>query len=69
MICSQSQILKKDVYLIEMIHKQSKEPLLHLKAIYFVRPTQENLKAIKENIKNPRFSEFYLCNYLFQSEN
>lgn len=61
MICSQSQILKKDVYLIEKINKQSNEKLTHLKAIYFVRSTTENLDIIKLNLKEARFSEYYLC--------
>ena len=47
--------------MIEKIKNQSSEKLLHLKALYFVRPTKENLNIIAVNLKNARFSEFYIC--------
>lgn len=58
LICSQSQILKKNVYLIETIENPSKEKLLHLNAIYFVRPTEENITKLIAEIKERRFNEY-----------
>ena len=46
LIFSQSKILKKDVYLIERIEAPGEGKMLHLKAVFFIRPTEENLKAI-----------------------
>ena len=62
MICSQSQILKKNVYLIETIEKASAEKLLHLGAIYFIRPTDDNMNKLIKEIKDPRFREYNICN-------
>jgi len=42
LIISQSQILKKNVYLIETIENMSQEKMMHLNVIFFVRPTEEN---------------------------
>lgn len=39
LVYSQSQILKRDVYLIEKIEKQSDQKLQHMKVVYLVRPT------------------------------
>ena len=61
MVCSQSQILKKGVYLIERIEKGSKEKLHHLNAFYFVRPTEDNINSILRELKAPRFKDYYLC--------
>lgn len=61
LICSQSQILKKNVYLIELIEKTSPEKLLHLSSIYFVRPTEDNINKLIKEIKDPRFREYNLC--------
>jgi len=58
LICSQSQILKKNVYLIETMEKASTEKLLHLSVIYFIRPTEDNLYKLANEIKNPRFREY-----------
>jgi len=32
-----------------------------MKAIYFIRPTSENLNDILSEIKNPKYSEYYIC--------
>ncbi|KAL4473622.1 hypothetical protein ABPG74_022486 [Tetrahymena malaccensis] len=32
----------------------------HLKAIYFIRPTEENLKLLQKEIEKPRFAEYYI---------
>ena len=62
LICSQSQILKKNVYLIETMEKASTEKLLHLSVIYFIRPSEDNLYKLANEIKNPRFREYNVCN-------
>ena len=43
LVYSQSQILKRDVYLIERIEALEYNELPHLKGIIFVRPTAINL--------------------------
>lgn len=55
LICSQSQILQKDVYLIERIEQKQKEKMIHLKAIYFIRPTFSNMEMLEEELKDPRY--------------
>lgn len=44
--------------------------MLHLKAIYFVRPTKENIDLIKKEIKDPRFAEYYInfTNHIFNQD-
>ena len=46
-IYTQSKLYKNDVYLIQKI-EDVKEKLLHLKGVYFVRPTKENILLIKQ---------------------
>jgi len=53
--------LKKNVYLVELIENPSKEKLLHLNAIYFVRPTDENVQRIINEVKERRFNEYSIC--------
>lgn len=33
---------------------------MHLKAVYFIRPTKENLSILKEEIAGPHFKEYHL---------
>lgn len=40
MVYTQSEILQKEVYLFERIDSFNREPMKHLKAICFLRPTK-----------------------------
>ena len=58
-IFSQSKLFKNDVYLIQRITDKG-EKMLHLKAVYFVRPTEENIKLILNELKDPKYMEYHL---------
>ncbi|KAH9617318.1 hypothetical protein KSS87_009521 [Heliosperma pusillum] len=59
---SQSDLLKKEVFLVEMIDSisMSKESMLHLKAVCFLRPTLENVQHLRRQLICPRFGEYHL---------
>uniref|UniRef100_A0A0D3CW57 Uncharacterized protein n=1 Tax=Brassica oleracea var. oleracea TaxID=109376 RepID=A0A0D3CW57_BRAOL len=38
----------------------SKESMSHLKAVYFIRPTSENIQKLRYQLANPRFGEHHL---------
>jgi vacuolar protein sorting-associated protein 45 len=67
MVLSQSQILEKEVFLVEVIDRSSSEPsdgghnMKHLKAVSFLRPTAGNFVSLSRELKAPRFSEYHLC--------
>ena len=58
-IYTQSKLYKNDVYLIQKI-EDVKEKLMHLKAVYFIRPTKDNIHLLKQEINNPHFKEYHL---------
>lgn len=33
---------------------------MHLKGVYFVRPTRENIALLKQEIQSPHFKEYHL---------
>ncbi|WOL02950.1 vacuolar protein-sorting-associated protein [Canna indica] len=57
---SQSELLKKEVFLVELVDSMSKEPMTHLKAVYFLRPTSDNIQKLRRQLANPRFGEYHL---------
>lgn len=59
MVYSQSQILEKEVYLVERMDAEH-EPMQHLKAVYFIRPTKDNIQTLCAEIARPRFSEYHV---------
>ncbi|XP_022749447.1 vacuolar protein sorting-associated protein 45 homolog [Durio zibethinus] len=61
-VYSQSELLQKEVFLVELIDSisKSKESMSHLKAVYFLRPTSENIQYMRSQLSNPRFGEYHL---------
>ncbi|XP_043692709.1 vacuolar protein sorting-associated protein 45 homolog [Telopea speciosissima] len=57
---SQSELLQKEVFLVELVDSTSKESMSHLKAVYFLRPTSENIQHLRRQLARPRFGEYHL---------
>lgn len=57
---SQSELLQKEVFLVEKVDAQAKEAMGHLKAVTFLRPTVENIQHLKRHLNNARFGEYHL---------
>lgn len=55
-------MLQKEVYLFEAIENYvpKQESLKFVKCIVFVRPTDKNINYLIREIKNPRFSQYYI---------
>ncbi len=47
MVYTQSQILQKEVFLFEKIDQTNREVMGHLKAVCFLRPTEESIFYLK----------------------
>ncbi|TMW67452.1 hypothetical protein Poli38472_011072 [Pythium oligandrum] len=59
MVMSQSHILQREVFLVEQLDA-AHEPMLHLKAAVFVRPTAANVELLKKELKNPKFGQYHI---------
>eukprot|EP00250_Pteridium_aquilinum_P035063 c8549_g1_i1 orf=81-1778(+) len=59
-VFSQSELLQKEVFLVETVESAAKESMTHLKAVCFLRPTAENIQHLKRVLNNPRFGEYHL---------
>ncbi|MBW0507633.1 hypothetical protein O181_047348 [Austropuccinia psidii MF-1] len=67
---TQSNLLEHEIYLTDSILNPNRDKMPHLKCICFLRPTAESLKAMEEELKNPRYKEYwlYFSNILKKSE-
>lgn len=67
-VYSQSELLQKEVFLVELVDSisKSKESMSHLKAVYFLRPTLENIQHLRRQLANPRFGESHLCKFFIE---
>jgi vacuolar protein sorting-associated protein 45 len=59
MVYTQTQILEKEVYLVEQLGRNH-EPMAHLKAAVFVQPTEANFEMLRRELLSPKFKEYHL---------
>lgn len=60
-VYSQSDLLKKEVFLVETVDNMSQESMSHLKAVYFLRPSSDIIQKLRRQLAAPRFAEYHLC--------
>eukprot|EP01111_Echinosteliopsis_oligospora_P010014 TRINITY_DN3037_c0_g1_i1.p1 TRINITY_DN3037_c0_g1~~TRINITY_DN3037_c0_g1_i1.p1 ORF type:complete len:564 (-),score=165.66 TRINITY_DN3037_c0_g1_i1:98-1789(-) len=60
MVYTQSQILQKEVFLFEKLDQQNRERMGHLKAVAFLRPTEENIHLLANELRSPKYGEYHL---------
>lgn len=61
MVFSQSEMMQKDVFLFERIDGvRSNERMKYLKCIVFMRPTNENVAALAQELISPKYGSYYL---------
>ncbi|CAM9781056.1 unnamed protein product, partial [Phaeothamnion confervicola] len=62
MVYSQTQILEREVYLVERLDKQlGQEAMPHLKCAVFIQPTRENVTHLKREVsENPKYAEYHV---------
>ncbi|KAI8817099.1 Sec1-like protein [Fimicolochytrium jonesii] len=60
MVMTQTQLLQREVYLIDRIDNRQREKMKHLKCIAFVRSTGESVQALVEELRDPRYGDYYL---------
>lgn len=57
---TQSNLLEHEIYLTDSITNTSRDRMSHLKCICFLRPTPESLAAMEEELRSPRYKEYWL---------
>lgn len=61
MVYTQTEILQKEVYLVDRIESPGRELMTHLKAVCFLRPTTENVQLLIRELREPKYGQYYLC--------
>eukprot|EP00946_MAST-07B_sp_MAST-7B-sp1_P004100 g4100.t1 len=60
MIFSQTEVLQNQVFLTEKLAASRTERMMHLKGVVYVRPTDENLRLLAKELKDPKYSEYHI---------
>ena len=61
MVFTQTEVLDKDVLMLDRLDNEKRERMGHLRAIVFVRPTEANISLLCKELKSPLYGEYYLC--------
>ena len=60
MVVTQSQLLSREIYLIDRIENRAREKMRHLKCITFLRPTQASIQWLVDELRDPCYGDYYL---------
>eukprot|EP01061_Rhynchopus_euleeides_P003596 TRINITY_DN12870_c0_g1_i4.p1 TRINITY_DN12870_c0_g1~~TRINITY_DN12870_c0_g1_i4.p1 ORF type:complete len:538 (+),score=237.67 TRINITY_DN12870_c0_g1_i4:107-1720(+) len=60
MCYSFTDMLKKDLYLVDQVGNPDRKRQGHLKALLYVRPTEENISLICSELRQPKYAEYLL---------
>ena len=56
---SQTDMLRHEVLLVDRLDAR-REPMRHMKAMVFVRPTAENIMNLRKELENPSYGEYHI---------
>jgi len=59
-VFTKTQILQHEVFLIDSIERKFTDKMPHLKALYFIRPTIENVRLLQAEFKEPKYGEYHV---------
>mmetsp|Transcript_10648 Transcript_10648/g.48921 ORF Transcript_10648/g.48921 Transcript_10648/m.48921 type:complete len:363 (+) Transcript_10648:71-1159(+) len=57
---TQTELLQMEVFLVEKLRPSQAKKMQHLKALCFVRPTEENVTLVVEYMKRQTFGGYYI---------
>eukprot|EP00730_Choanoeca_flexa_P005514 TRINITY_DN11964_c0_g1_i2.p1 TRINITY_DN11964_c0_g1~~TRINITY_DN11964_c0_g1_i2.p1 ORF type:complete len:582 (+),score=99.92 TRINITY_DN11964_c0_g1_i2:56-1747(+) len=60
MVYSQTEILQKEVFLVERVDVPNREPMTHLRCIAILRPTNATIDALIAELRRPKYSQYDL---------
>ncbi|KAI9017038.1 Sec1-like protein [Gaertneriomyces semiglobifer] len=60
MVLTQTQLLQREVYLIDRLDNRQREKMRHLRCVCFVRPSPESIQALVEELREPKYGDYYL---------
>ena len=57
---AQSELLQKEVYAFEILENISRDPMPHLKAVAFIRPTDDSIARLADELRHPKYGQYYV---------
>ncbi|KAJ2129330.1 vacuolar protein sorting-associated protein 45, partial [Coemansia sp. RSA 678] len=59
LVSTQTHLLSKEVYLVDRIENRQRDAMRHLKCVCFVRPTDASLQALRDELRSPKYGDYY----------
>ncbi|KJE90359.1 vacuolar protein sorting-associated protein 45 [Capsaspora owczarzaki ATCC 30864] len=60
LVYSQSEILQKEVYVIDKLENAGRAAMQHLKAVIYVRPSEESVSQLVAELRAPKYGQYYI---------
>lgn len=60
MCTTQSLLLKHNIYLVDRLDNPNRDTMMHLQCMVFVRPTNDSIQALVDELRSPKYSSYEL---------
>ncbi|SCW00501.1 LAFE_0C05578g1_1 [Lachancea fermentati] len=60
MCTTQSELLEHEIYLVDTIENQQRDVMRHLKCLVYVKPTDETIGLLVQELQNPKYGEYQI---------
>ena len=61
---TQSELLSREVYLVNRIDQRNREKMKHLKCVCFLRPFPDSIQSLADELADPCYGEYHLCIFI-----
>ncbi|KAJ1967382.1 vacuolar protein sorting-associated protein 45 [Dispira parvispora] len=59
-VTTQSTLLSKETFLVDRIEHEHRDVMMHLKCVCFLRPSEDSIQRLVEELRNPKYREYYV---------
>ncbi|CCC71418.1 hypothetical protein NCAS_0H01080 [Naumovozyma castellii] len=60
MCATQSELLDHEIFLIDTIENASRDVMRHLKCLVYVKPCEESIRCLVQELQNPKYGEYHI---------
>jgi hypothetical protein len=65
LVMSQSRLFEQDVFLVDYLENEARQPQRSLSCVCLLRPTSKNFEAVAAEVAEPRYAQYHLCKDVF----
>lgn len=60
MCATQSELLHNEIFLIDTLENENRDPERHLRCIVYVKPTNDSIEFLSRELRDPKYGDYHI---------